>query len=275
MRKPNLSAQDVRSQFDYDPETGELLRKNLRARNQRIESGSSNAEGYLVVGINGGHQLAHRLIWLWVHGEWAPKQIEHINGDKADNRLANLRLRSPAVKEPLTPERLREVLRYEKETGKFYWKVATRGARKGDEAGCVRKIGYRAITVDSSMFYAHRLAWFWEYGKWPNSHVDHVNGDRDDNRIENLRDVSPSRNSHNSTKLGPNNTTGFRGVARYMDKYIAQIMVDGKRMAIGMYDTPEEASVAYKAKYVELFGSEPPNCNERVYPRKSRSKRGE
>lgn len=273
MKRPKPTASDVREQFDYDPESGEFLRKKLRARNLRPETGAISGDGYVVVGINGGHQLIHRLIWLWVHGAWPTKQVEHINGDKTDNRIANLRLRNPSAKQDLTVERLKRVLRYDRETGKFFWLHTGRATTKDAEAGHVRAIGYRAVMIDGVSFYAHRLAWFWEFGCWPSNWIDHKNGDRDDNRIENLRDVTPSQNSHNTSKLGPNNTTGFRGVAKYMDKFIAQIMVDGVREAISMHHSPEDAGEAYRKRYVELFGAEPTNEGQNCYYRKSRAKK--
>ena len=264
---------DVRDQFDYDPETGELMRKRLRAMNLRPESGSLSNDGYLVVGINGRHELAHRLAWVMVHGAWPPKQIEHVNGDKTDNRIANLRLRNPSAKMPLTPERLRELLHYDPESGVFLWLKTTRATSAGDVAGCVRAHGYRSITVDGAPFYAHRLAWFYVHGAWPQHQVDHKNGDRDDNRIANLDDVTPSRNYHNTTKLGRNNTTGYRGVTRYGDKFIAQGMIERKLHVISMHDTAEDAAEAYKKWHIEKFGALPENNNLKVYPRKSRAKK--
>lgn len=272
MRKP-LDASEVRAQFDYDPETGILTRKFLRAANLRPETGTMNREGYLVVGINNGHEMAHRLAWAHVHGDWPSKQLEHINGDKADNRIANLRLRNPAPKQDLTLERLKEVLRYEPETGKLCWLQTTRWTRAGEEAGSIRTIGYRAIMIDGVSHYAHRLAWLYVHGEWPKRHIDHLNGNRADNRIANLRDVSPSENYHNTTKLGPNNTTGYRGVARYADKYVSQIMIEGKLTAISMRDNPQDAHADYVAKHIEIFGAPPTNESTIVYP-KSRKRKG-
>lgn len=272
MKEGRVTAADVRDQFDYDAETGEFLRKRLRANNQRPDAGTANGAGNLVVGINGGHELLHRLVWLWVHGAWPPKQIEHINGDKTDNRLANLRLRNRSAKQELTLDRLKGLLRYDQPTGKFYWRETTRGTIADEEAGSVRQNGYRAITIDWKSYYAHRLVWLWETGNWPKYNVDHKNGNRDDNRVENLRDRTTSQNTHNTNKLGPRNTTGFRGVARYMDKFIAQIMVDGERMAIGMFDTAEEAHEAYKKKHIELFGELPANESTVIYPKWRKAK---
>lgn len=266
------TAADVREQFDYDPETGELFRKRLRAANMRPESGSLTRDGYMVAGINGGHQLVHRLVWLWVHGDWPTKQIEHINGDRTDNRIANLRLRNPAPKSELTYERLKSLVVYEEETGVFRWLATTRATKAGEVAGGTRANGYVALTIDGVTFYAHRLAWLWKNGTWPKNHVDHINGDRADNRIANLRDVTVSHNSHNTQRLGPRNTTGYRGVAKYMDKYIAQMMVDGVSTAIGMFDTPEAAAEAYRKRHIEIFGEPPSNGNAKIYYQKSRKK---
>lgn len=264
---------DVRDQFDYDPETGELTRKRLRAMNLRPETGSLSNDGYMVVGINGRHELAHRLSWAWVHGAWPSKQIEHANGDKTDNRIANLRLRNPSAKTPLTIERVRGLLDYNPETGKLFWKKTTRVTVAGAEAGNVRAAGYRVISIDYVTYYAHRLAWFYVHGVWPKHQVDHKNGERDDNRIANLDDVTPSRNSHNTTKISPRNRTGFRGVVCYADKFIAQGMIEGKLEVRGMFNTPEEAAEEYKKWHIEKFGALPENNNTKVYPRKSRAKK--
>lgn len=91
----------------------------------------------------------------------------------------------------LTPERLRSIIRYHPDTGHLYW-IGT-----GERAGAIQDKGYRTIEVDGKAYYAHRIAWFHHYGKWPEEDLDHINRSRDDNRIENLRDVSRSENNRN------------------------------------------------------------------------------
>ena len=100
-------------------------------------------------------------------------------------------------------ERVNELLEYRKPTGKFYWIAKSSKyshIKIGNEAGGLSKKGYTVIIIDGVPFQAHRLAWFVEKSFWPINEIDHVNGIRDDNRIENLRDVSVRTNMENQAK---------------------------------------------------------------------------
>jgi len=114
----------------------------------------------------------------------------------------------------LTAERLREVLRYEPETGVFVWRVrAARRIHVGAVAGNISpSSGYRFIGVDCRLYGAHRLAWLYMTGEWPKHQVDHVNMDCADNRWANLRDATCSQNTANSC-VRINNKSGFKGVS--------------------------------------------------------------
>ena len=91
-------------------------------------------------------------------------------------------------------------LNYEPETGIFTWKKAKRGHTKaGAKAGTIRPNGYINITINRKPYYAHRLAWFYTTGQWPTHHIDHINGVRDDNRIENLREADRKSTRLNSS----------------------------------------------------------------------------
>jgi hypothetical protein len=147
----------------------------------------------------------------------------------------------------LTVERLRDVLRYEPDTGLFFWKLRTcRSIQVGELAGCAHPVWrYRGIKIDGREYKAHRLAWFYVHGIWPKHQIDHINGDRTDNRISNLRDVTASVNSQNQVRPMRTNKTGFLGVDQHVGRYRAKIFVRGRVMYLGHFDTPEEASEAY------------------------------
>lgn len=154
----------------------------------------------------------------------------------------------------LTADRLREVLTYDPETGVFRWKVRTSiRVTVGEVAGYLRD-GYRFITIDGRKYRAHRLAWLYMYGVWP-AELDHVNGDRADNRISNLREATRTQNNAN-TPIRKNNTSGVKGVCwdKRKRKWMAQIRVRGVQRFLGYYETTEEAGEAYAAAAARYFG---------------------
>jgi hypothetical protein len=90
------TAKRVRQLFDYDPATGALTWKACASKKAATligkRAGSVRGHGYRYVGVDGRDYGEHRIVWLWVHGEWPTKHIDHKNGDGTDNRIANLRL---------------------------------------------------------------------------------------------------------------------------------------------------------------------------------------
>jgi hypothetical protein len=145
----------------------------------------------------------------------------------------------------LTSERLREVLGYDPDTGLFTRRLARSGFQVGAVAGCLDGYGYTAIKIDGRLYAGHRLAWFWVHGIWPANNIDHINGDRADNRIHNLRDVPTSTNCQNQRRAQFHNKTGFLGVSPNRGRFRAAIWLGGKYLHIGVFDTPEQAHEAY------------------------------
>jgi len=129
----------------------------------------------------------------------------------------------------LTAEKLKELLNYDPETGLFIRVVfICNRARKGDIAGSIdKRAGYRCIVINGKRYQAHRLAWLYVHGRWPESQLDHINRNAGDNRITNLREVSNQENHHN-LKLHVRNTSGHSGVYwnKKNKKWVAYITVN-------------------------------------------------
>lgn len=145
------------------------------------------------------------------------------------------------------PERLRELMDYDPGTGHFTHKPGQKWRRAGKVAGAINNLGYRLIRVDNRLYRAHRLAWLYVHGEWPAGEIDHINGKRDDNRIENLRDVTVSVNQQNRKRAAANGSTGLLGVSTAKARYRAAIALDGASFYLGSFDTAEEAHEAYLA----------------------------
>lgn len=152
-----------------------------------------------------------------------------------------------APRNDLPISNLHELFEYEPETGVLRWKS---GRRSGLPAGKLNRRGYRILRFNGREYLAHRVAWAIFSGAWPTQQIDHVNGVLDDNRRENLRDVSAVLNQQNQRRPRRDNKTGFLGVAPVVyesgvTRYGAYIRYGGKQHGIGTFDTPEEAHAAY------------------------------
>jgi len=140
----------------------------------------------------------------------------------------------------LTQELVRKYMIYE--DGKLFWKQPGRGIRVGMEVGCLKSDGYRVAKLRSSLHSVHRLVFLYHHGYLPENPIDHINRVKDDNRIENLREVSQSCNLRNSG-LSIRNTSGVKGVSfcNTYKKWLAKIYINGKNNYLGSYDTKLEA----------------------------------
>ena len=165
----------------------------------------------------------------------------------------------------LTAEIARELLTYNPDTGKLFWKERPAKYFKnpkrymkpwndrwaGKEAlahaslSRTKSIARLEGKVFSKTYKTHRIAWLIYYGEWPKNQIDHINQDPTDNRIENLRDVTQLENLKNQA-LRSNNKSGYIGVSFYKgkNKYGAELIINGVKKWLGYYDTVEEAVAA-------------------------------
>lgn len=152
----------------------------------------------------------------------------------------------------LTQEDLCKLLLYNPETGRWKWLIKRSSRCKdGWFYGYKSKLNTYDINLNHKLYKAHQLAYLYVYGFIPKE-IDHINGNPLDNRIENLRAVSHLQNMQNITKPTIRNKTGFLGVVKQKDKYLAYIKANNVNYYLGSYSTPELAHEAYlkgKEKY--------------------------
>ena len=157
----------------------------------------------------------------------------------------------------LTQKRLKELLHYNPEDGTFIWLKPPKRKpylfRK--PAGTFRPNSYIYIKVEGRLYGAHRLAFLWMTGKWPQKEVDHINRDPSDNRWENLREATPSQNKMN-VDLQSNNRSHHKGVHWYKrdKKWYARITKNGEKKHLGCFESLDEAVAARHKAESELFG---------------------
>jgi len=158
----------------------------------------------------------------------------------------------------ITPALLHEILHYDSESGLLFWKRRPREMFSSDricnswnsrftdkEAFTFVSLGYRRGAIFGRPYPAHRVVWAMEYGEWPDGNIDHIDHDRQNNKINNLRVVTKQENSKNQS-LRNTNKSGVNGVSWYKrdSKWQAFIEVDGKSKCLGRFVNIEDAIAA-------------------------------
>jgi len=152
----------------------------------------------------------------------------------------------------LTQETLKTFLHYDPDTGPFTRLLNSGTAKAGDLAGGLDAQGYVLIGVDGRQYLANRLAWLWVHGEWPENHTDHIDGDRANNRIRNLRKATSAQNVNNAAKRR-RNTSGIKGVywSSIRRKWVAQIGLNGSVKNLGGFANKDDAARAREAAEIE------------------------
>lgn len=154
----------------------------------------------------------------------------------------------------ITKKVLDELLIYSEITGKLYWKHRDQHWFKDDrafkiwntrfagkEAFTANSHGYRSGSILGVRYFSHRIIWVMVYGEWPN-HIDHINGNPADNRLDNLRSV-PQKENRKNCRIPSNNTSGIQGVSwnKLISKWTAQIKVNKVKHHLGCFSNIDEA----------------------------------
>ena len=148
----------------------------------------------------------------------------------------------------LTQTRLKEILHYNPETGMFVRRIKQSGVKQGKISGSLTKEGYLVTSIDQKTYKCHRLAWLYINGEWPIGQIDHINGNRSDNQIKNLRDVAKQQNAENQRKAQRSNkSTNVLGTWKNGNGFAARISHNNIKVYLGTFATIEEARAAYIA----------------------------
>jgi len=225
---------------------------------------------------------AYKIIWKMFYNEDV-KSLNHLDGDYSNNRIENLSknnnhviptknklLNNFDVNELPTQEFLLECFDCDFNIGVLYWKkrplhhFANERAMKawntkfsGKRAGSTTR-GYIEVSLDNISRRVHRLIWKMYHGTEPAPVIDHINGDKSDNRIENLREVTHAENNLNLLEPNSANTSGYTGVKYFADRdrYYASINYENKSISLGYHHSAEEAALIRELKFKELYGEE-------------------
>jgi hypothetical protein len=164
---------------------------------------------------------------------------------------------------------IKELMSYDPGTGEFVWLTRDRkwfksdrdwmrfntlfaGVSAGGSSICTAGKRYFKMTVMSKKYLSHRIAWMYVYGRWPKEHIDHINGNGEDNRLSNLREVRQEQNNKNARRRC-DNISGTTGVHWYpnRDKWVAVININGKKKCLGYYSDLDEACQVRKKAEVD------------------------
>lgn len=238
----------------FNPESGALYwAKTIGSRATAGGiAGSLTSQGYRVVRVDGELWRAHHLAWMLHHGDWPTNIVIHINGDKADNRIANLKIGTKREAHahtraaPITKHNVHDIFDYD--DGTLRWKDSLSGKSRirGAAAGYVNGDGYIVVETGGKAVAAHRIVWLMHHGVWPQGEIDHLNGVRNDNKIENLRDVERLTNTENRRSASRHSRSGWLGVEQLKSgQFRARIRSRGTLHELGIFSSGEDAHSAY------------------------------
>ena len=154
----------------------------------------------------------------------------------------------------MTQELLKSILNYDKHIGIFTWKVKCNVMINiGDVAGSLKQTGYREIAYKQKWYREHKLAFIYEHGYFPKL-IDHINGEKADNRIENLREATQSQNQFNSQRINKHNTRNVR-FRKDRNKWVITFYTNNTPKQYGSFDNFDEANKVANELRLQFHGN--------------------
>lgn len=207
-----ITQNELKTYVHYDSEKGILTRIKCTAKCHKLNEVIRSKDVY----INNIRYSRLKLIWLYYYGIYPKTNVIRLDQNTSNDKISNLATTDTIKSLTLSLSNLKKFLNYDKDTGKFTWKLATNssitiGSEAGHIQGDLPDGGYIKISLFGKIYNAHHLAWMYEYGNLPSKEIDHINQIRTDNRIINLREVSNKENMKNKS-LYKNNSSGICGV---------------------------------------------------------------
>lgn len=207
-----LTQEQLKKIVHYDWETGHFAR--LPKRFSKSASPIPLRGTKLV--IKGKIYGLRRLAWLYSYGEMPRDDVGPKNGDVRDFRLSNIIPRPKSVGRrppkqivPITQDLVRSMFTYHESTGLITRNNKTNKRNPGDPAGYVARNGYRKLTINGSHYLEHRIIWLYVHGRMPADQIDHIDGDRQNNKVGNLREATRAQNMQNlKVRSGRGGLTG-------------------------------------------------------------------
>lgn len=238
-----MTQEQLFSYVTYDPTTGIMERTPTRANSITIRSNTS-------VRINGINYAGSKLAWLYVTGNLPKYDVFTLDGT-TDLRFDNLVEAHSLEGVQVTQELLHRYFTYDSASGQLIYrsrpsKTVSIGAVAGSISGTLPDHGYVVIPFGGKTYPAHRLIWCYVHGEFPDKQIDHIDHNRTNNRISNLRLADNHTNMKNKS-LYTTNTSGYSGVEPHGNNWKARIGVNGTKVLLGVFTTFNEAVAARKA----------------------------
>jgi hypothetical protein len=239
-----MTHQELLNIIHYDPETGTMYRKDLK---QKPSVPIKFSTQLLINGIN---YQASKLAWFYVTGGLPSTPLFTLDGT-TNLQFTNISKLIHLPESDITQELLHKYFIYDKDSGELIYKLRTSshtsvGKVAGNIAGTLPDGGYKQLSLFGKVYPIHRIIWLYVYGSFPDKQIDHIDHNRVNNRISNLRLSTHHTNMKNKSRY-VTNKTGYSGVNPHGNNWKARIGVNGTKVLLGVFPSFEEAVAARKA----------------------------